>query len=144
MSELAEKIVEIAKTWEGTKWQHQGRLKQHGVDCAGFISEVARESGIDHSPIPADYHLRENGSEMLRLLQNHMEFVPTAEMQAGDVLAFCDEACREPNIPRHLAIVMEITPKTTYIIHASEHGVRKHRIDSHWRRRIHSVWRVHQ
>jgi hypothetical protein len=27
-------------------------------------------------------------------------------------------------------------------IHASEHGVREHRLDNNFKRRIHSVWRL--
>ena len=109
------------------------------MDCANFISEVAREAGIGVD-IPLNYRPHEDGSLMLRLLSEHMELVD--EMQPGDVLALCDEAIREPSIPRHLAFVTEIRPQTTFIIHASQYGVREHRIDAAWLRRIHSIWRL--
>jgi cell wall-associated NlpC family hydrolase len=46
---LAERIVAEAETWLNTPFRHQGRLKGQGVDCVGFISEVAREAGRKHS-----------------------------------------------------------------------------------------------
>lgn len=138
---LAQRIVDEAESWSGTRWQHQGRLKGIGVDCAGYIAEVAKAVGIDVE-IPNDYKPTEDGQVMTRLLRNHMTLVPTEEMASGDVLAFCDEAVRDPDVPRHLAFVAEITPKTVFIVHASQHGVRRHRIDAAWRRRIHSVWRI--
>lgn len=142
MKKLADKIVAAAESWTGTRWQHQGRLKGVGVDCANFIAEVAKESGVKDVEIPRNYKPHEDGTAMLSLLKDHLVMVPTEEMRAGDILALCDEAARELDVPRHLAFVKEVTPKTTFIIHASQHGVRSHRIDSAWRRRIHSVWRV--
>ena len=138
---LQQQIVDEARTWANTRFQHQGRIKGLGVDCVGFISEVAKAVGIPVE-IPHDYRPRDDGMVMLRLLKEHMELVDVA--QPGDVLALIDEALRDPEIPRHLAFVTEVTPKTTFIIHASQHGVKEHRMDSHWAKRIHSTWRIKQ
>jgi cell wall-associated NlpC family hydrolase len=143
MSELQQRLVEEARSWAGTPFQHQGQLKGTGVDCAQFVALVAKGAGIEVE-IPHDYRPREDGTVMLKLLNEHMEMVSTEDVGAGDVIAFCDEALREPDIPRHLAFVSEVTPKTIFIIHASEHGVRLHRTDSHWRKRIHSAWRLRE
>jgi cell wall-associated NlpC family hydrolase len=140
MSTLPERLVESARTWRNTRWQHQGRLKGVGVDCCNFISEVAREAGVANLEIPGDYRPHEDGTTMLRLLKKHMEIVD--EMRPGDVLALCDEAVREPDVPRHLAFVSEVLPHKTNIIHASQHGVREHRMDAAWLRRVHSIWRI--
>jgi NlpC/P60 family putative phage cell wall peptidase len=139
---LAQQLVHEAETWIGTRYQHQGRIKGLGVDCVGFISEVAKDAGVSNLEIPNDYRPNEDGVVMLQLLNEHMAMVPTDEMQPGDVLAFCDEALQKPDTPRHLAFVQDVTPNTVFIIHASAHGVRRHRIDSAWRRRIHSTWRI--
>jgi cell wall-associated NlpC family hydrolase len=141
MSELGHKLVEEARSWKGTRFQHQGMIKGVGVDCAHFIALVARDSGIDIE-IPHDYRPREDGTVMLRLLNEHMEMVPTEDAQAGDVLALCDEALRDKDVPRHLVFVSDVTPKTMFIVHASERGVREHRTDAHWKARIHSAWRL--
>ena len=137
---LADKIVAEARTWKGTRFQHQGRVKHLGVDCVGFISEVAKNAGVKDVDIPANYRPHEDGLVMLRLLKQHMR--PVRKVKAGDVLALCDEAVRDPSIPRHLVVVTEVKPHTTYIIHASERGVVEHRMDGLWQRRIHSIWRI--
>lgn len=139
---LAQRIVEEAETWIGTRFQHQGRIKGLGVDCVNFITEVARDAGVKDLEIPQDYKPHEDGAVMLKLLNEHMSLVPTEEMQKGDVLALCDEALQMPDVPRHLVFVQEITPKTTFIIHASQYGVRRHRMNLHWHSRVHSVWRI--
>jgi cell wall-associated NlpC family hydrolase len=140
MMSTAENIVTEARTWKGTRFVHQGRVKGLGVDCVGFISEVAKNVGIVDVEIPLDYRPHEDGAAMLVLLKEHMDLVE--EMQPGDVVAFVDEAVRNRSIPRHLAIVTEVKPHTTFIIHAAPEGIREHRMDARWLRRIHSIWRM--
>ena len=139
---LAQRLVDAARSWRGTRFQHHGNIKGLGVDCCNFVSEVAREAGVVGLEIPKNYRPHEDGTIMLRLLNEHMELVD--EMQPGDVLALCDEALREPDIPRHLAFVTELRPQTTIIIHASQSGVKEHRMNSAWLRRVHSIWRLRQ
>jgi hypothetical protein len=138
---LADQLVTEARTWRNTPFLHQGRLKNLGVDCAGFIGEVAKNVGIEVE-IPHDYKPQEDGTAMMGLLSKHLDFVSTEDVQPGDVLALIDEALRFPDIPRHLAFVTEVRAGTIFLIHASEHGVREHRTNEHWRKRIHSVWRL--
>lgn len=139
---LAENLVTEARTWRGTRFVHQGRLKGVGVDCAGFIALVAQNAGVANVDIPSDYKPQEDGVAMMTLLSQHLDFVATEDVQPGDVLALCDEALRYPDIPRHLAFVTDVKDTTMFIIHASERGVREHRTNEHWRNRIHSVWRL--
>ena len=146
---LQDRIVEEARSWKGTRFQDQGRLKLVGVDCVGFITEVARGAGVNIDGIPHNYVGDQDGTEMLRLLRDHMEMVDVedinaGDIQPGDVLALTKQDLSFPDVPRHLAFVTEVTPKTIFIIHASEAGVREHRTNEHWRRRIHSVWRLKQ
>lgn len=136
---LAQQIVSEARTWANTRFQHQGRIKNVGVDCVGFVSEVAKAVGIEID-IPNDYRPHEDGMVMLKLLSDHMDLVDMA--QAGDVLALIDQSLRDPEIPRHLAFVTEVTPRTIFIIHASNAGVKEHRTDGHWLKRVHSIWRL--
>lgn len=142
MSELAQRLVEEARSWKGTRFQHQGQLKGIGVDCANFVALVARDAGIKDVNIPNNYRPREDGTVMLRLLHEHMEMIEQDQMQPGDVLALCDEGLKHKDVPRHLVFVSDVTPKTIFIVHASEAGVREHRTNLHWIARIHSVWRL--
>jgi hypothetical protein len=141
MSELQQRIVEEARSWKGTRFQDQGRIKHVGVDCAQFVALVAKNVGIEVE-IPHNYSPREDGTVMLKLLRDHMAMIDLSDVAAGDVLALINESLTEPHIPRHLVFVSEVTPKTIFVVHASEHGVREHRTDGHWLKRIHSVWRL--
>ncbi len=138
---LAARIVEEARTWRNTPFLHQGRLKGLGVDCAGFIGEVAQNIGIKVD-IPHDYRPQEDGTAMMKMLSKHLDFIETKDAMPGDVLALCDMALRNPDVPRHLAFVTEIKGGTIFIIHASEHGIREHRMNGFWVSRIHSCWRI--
>lgn len=142
MSELSQRLVEEARSWKGTRFQHQGQIKGQGVDCANFIALVARDAGVKDVNIPRNYRPREDGTVMLNLLREHMEMIEQEDMKPGDVLALSDEGLKHPDIPRHLVFVSEVTDRKTAIIHSSEAGVREHRINNHWRSRIHSVWRL--
>lgn len=142
MSELAQRLVVEARSWKGTRFQHQGNLKGVGVDCANFVALVARDAGIKDVNIPNNYRPREDGTVMLRLLDEHMEMIEQGEMQPGDVLALCDEGLKHPDVPRHLVFISEVKETTIFVVHASEAGVREHRTNGHWLKRIHSVWRL--
>lgn len=139
---LAERVVAEARSWKNTPFLHQGRLKGLGVDCAGFIALVAQNVGLTQVNIPHDYKPQEDGTAMMQMLSEHLDFILTQDVRPGDVLALCDEALRFPDIPRHLAFVTEIRDTTMFIIHASERGVKEHRTNGHWLSRIHSCWRI--
>lgn len=138
---VAARMLAEADSWLGTRWVHQGKIKGLGVDCAQFISAVVRAGGR-HIEIAENYGRSEDGLIMMATMLEHGALVPTDQMSPADMIAFCDEAQSEKDKPRHLALIREIVPRTTFIIHASEHGVRRHRINMWWRGRIHSVWRL--
>lgn len=56
-----EKIVEQARSWIGTKFRYQGRIKKNknnrgGVDCLGFIVGVADEIGFVYNNKPLSFY----------------------------------------------------------------------------------------
>jgi cell wall-associated NlpC family hydrolase len=136
-----EEFIQIARSFAGTPFQHQGHIKHVVIDCAGFIAEVARESGaVPDVNFEQNYRRQENGAQMLSLLRDYMDFVE-GEAEIGDVLALCDEHLRHTDVPRHLMILTEKEPYWK-AIHASERGVLEHRLDARFKRRIHSAWRL--
>jgi len=143
---LAERIVEEANSYIGTPFLHQGKLRGYGVDCAHFVANVINAARLNSEAIeiPHNYKPTEDGTIMMSLLGANAEFIQTEDRQPGDVLALIAESLTHPDVPRHLAFVVEVTPKTTFITHASQHGVRRHRMDGHWMKLIHSVWRAHE
>lgn len=139
-----EKVIEEARTWIGTPWMHQGHLKgpNGGVDCAGFIAEVAKKArAVPNVKFEQNYRRHEDGATMLEMLRSYMKMVKVEDARPADVLALCDENLRSPDIPRHLIILTEMEPYWRGI-HASERGVLEHRLDLNFKKRIHSVWRL--
>lgn len=136
-------LVDEARTWLNTPFVHQDRTKGMGVDCVNFIAAVAEESGATVDvEFERNYRRHADGLTMLALLHDYLE--PVAAVDAarrGDVLVLCDEHLRQPKIPRHLMILTELEPYWK-AIHASQLGVREHRLDLQFKRRIHSVWRI--
>lgn len=54
MSDIENAIIQEARTWLGTPFKHQGRLKGQGVDCLGLLVGVAaalRLRGRDGLPL---------------------------------------------------------------------------------------------
>lgn len=143
---IGAEIAAEAMTWVGTPFRHQGRIKGRAVDCANFVALVAIGVGLTGIEIPGDYHEREDGVEMLRLLHQYLELVDydgdLSNIATGDIIALCDDVRQEPDVPRHLVIVHTVDAGYLYAVHATKTGVKRHRLDSRWLGRIHSVWRV--
>jgi cell wall-associated NlpC family hydrolase len=139
----AQDIVTEALSWVGTPFGHQQRLKGVQVDCVNFIAEVAKATrATPDVDFERNYKQRADDSGMLDELTKYM--VPVGSLEEalpGDVIALCDEQLKRPDKPRHLGF---LTTQDRYpkMVHASERGVRHHRIDLKFRRRIHSIWRV--
>jgi len=48
-------IIEQAREWKGTPYQHKGRVKHIGVDCGGLVYEVYNPLLGPFKPFPKDY-----------------------------------------------------------------------------------------
>ena len=144
----AQQIIDEARTWKGTRWDHQQSIKGLATDCAGFVDGVVRSCGIiPRLDFARDYRRRENGLIMLQLLRELTSYVGDVaalrtRAQISNIIAFHDG--RQKMRPRHLAFISQITPLTTYILHASDRGVVEHRMDMSWVNKIHSIWRIRE
>lgn len=141
MDEFATKLLIEARSWIGTPFGHQQRLKHVSVDCVNFIDACFESAGVDTEPIPRNYLPKEDGSLMLRLLKTKLLYVPWEYRSPADVIAFSDEALKNKDKPVHIAFVAEVTPATTFIIEAGFRRVARHRLNMHWISRVHSAWR---
>ncbi len=145
-------IVEEAKSWIGTRYHHQGRLKKSssdlgGCDCLGLIIGVARSLCLpskvlingNYIPLcefdPRFYPKRPNG----RLLYSQLSVMlnKTTHPKSGDVILFDIQ----DNL-QHLAIYSD----DNKIIHSliEVRKVVEHNLDNFWRGRIHSVFSFNQ
>lgn len=91
MTATREQIVAECRTYIGTPYRHQGRLKHVGVDCAGMLENVALlfdlAPGYNHEDgtvCRTNYDRNPDGT-LEALLRQHMVRVPLDERLPGDV-----------------------------------------------------------
>lgn len=138
-----------ARTWIGTPYRHQGRIRGQCVDCLGFVAGVARNLRLDvhdlttYGEIPTPDQLLSGLSAHCDRrsvvdgdpLSLHADSAETMCYRAGDVLAF---GLVGPSQPQHLGIAT-----ADGFIHAWNHGpriVREQPWTRFWTNRLHSVW----
>lgn len=108
-------VVAAARSWIGTPFHHQARLKGVGVDCAGLIIGVARELGVVAPEFDVGGYSRvPDGLSMLRYVEEHMQPV-AGEAQPGHVLLL-----RWHQAPQHLGVLGDYRHGGLSIIHAAE------------------------
>lgn len=107
-------VVVCARSWLGTKYQHQHRIKGHGVDCAGLVIGVARELGLVAPDFDVNAYARSpDGESLLIECERFMRPVPLWNMKPGHVLAL-----RFRRDPQHLGIVGDYLYGGLSLIHA--------------------------
>jgi cell wall-associated NlpC family hydrolase len=132
-------IVGAARSWIGTPFHHQARLKGHGVDCVGLVVGVAMDLGLvvrdrrDYSRLPDGFSLEAE-------LEDQLVQVP--DRAPGDVLMF-----RMPRLPRHVGIYAgtdhEGTPR---MIHATSNAGKcvEVNLDTVWLRALKKTYRFRE
>lgn len=80
-------VIEEARTWLGTPYHHQGRIKGIGTDCAMILCEVYEKVGVipfvDPTPYPPDWHLHRDSERYMGWLYQYCR--ETDDPQPGDV-----------------------------------------------------------
>lgn len=105
-------IVAEARSWLGTPFHHQGRVKGVGVDCAGLVVGVAKAFGI----LLADqqgYSRLPDGKTLQAACEIELVRIPTEAMQPGDVLLF-----RFQSVPHHVGLLGDYPGGGLSLIHA--------------------------
>ena len=107
-------VVAEARSWVGTPWMHQQRVKGIGIDCIGLIICVARDLGL--SPPGTDFtgYGRRPDGKMLSLCDEHMVRIRRDDLQPGDVLVMAIE-----HDPQHMGIVGDYRHGGLSLIHAA-------------------------
>ncbi len=140
-------IVAQARTWLGTPFHHQARLKGKGCDCLGLIVGVVDELGLEDrngmrlaAYDEVTYSKEPDGAYLIQKLTGLLEEVPIAEARAGDLALF---KVREN--PQHLAILSDYEGALG-MIHsfAPSRRVVEHRLDDEWKSKIIKVFRWQQ
>lgn len=120
-------IVATARSWLGTPFHHQGRVKRVGVDCAGLIIGVARELGLPAEDLTG-YGRRPDSGELERLCREQMRPIALKAARPGDVYLI-----EIDGRPQHLAFATDVGLLHAY---APARKVVEHCIDAGWRARL--------
>jgi cell wall-associated NlpC family hydrolase len=132
-------IVREARSWIGTPFHHQGRVKDVGVDCAGLIIGVAHALGLSDFDYTT-YGRAPTGDDLMgSLLRAHCE--PTADAKPGDVLLM-----RFDLEPQHVGFLSEgdLGAGEARIVHTymQARKVVEHYIDEVWFARVLGAYRL--
>ena len=139
MATRAQLIAE-ARTWIGTPFHHQGRLKAVGVDCIGAMVAPAIACGLPLEDV-TNYSRQPNPENTLAHLRRNLDGIAVADARIGDVLFFWFGIESEPH---HFGLITDIG-----LLHAYD-AVKKSGkpglcvetgLHKYWPRRIHSAWR---
>jgi NlpC/P60 family putative phage cell wall peptidase len=87
-----EELVDEARSWIGTPFQHRASVKGAGVDCLGLVAALHRACKPDTAvTIPAyapDWPLDAGGEILIEGLRGYLAPIAKTDRAAGDVLAF--------------------------------------------------------
>ncbi len=143
-------IVVQARTWLGTRYHHQGRLKKSaagpgGVDCIGLIVGVADELALQDgtgNPLSqadeTDYSMYPERGRLVRCIEKHLRPIPLDRMTEGDVLLF-----RTFNDPQHVGLLTYYPTGGLGIIHCNTSAGRvvEQPLSDTWRRMLTHAYR---
>ncbi|PIQ84664.1 MAG: hypothetical protein COV75_01105 [Candidatus Omnitrophica bacterium CG11_big_fil_rev_8_21_14_0_20_63_9] len=145
-----QQIVAQARTWLGTKYHHQGRLKKSkagagGVDCIGLIIGVIDELGLqdgEGNPLSRhdefNYSMYPERGRLVGAIRNHLREVPKEKMTQGDVLLF-----RTFRDPQHVGLLTEYPTGGAGLIHCNSSAgkVVEQPLSDSWLRMLTHVYR---
>lgn len=136
-------VIVEARTWLGTRWQHQACAKGAGVDCIHFVAGVARALGIAaaeeffRTPAYHSYGRAPDREMLLGACDRLLERIPLGTEAPGDVLVI-----RIANHPVHFGLLSGVNPLR--MIHAwlGAQCVVEHGLDAKWQRRVMRAYRL--
>jgi cell wall-associated NlpC family hydrolase len=102
---LRAKIVEEAKSWLGTPWHHEGRVKGAGIDCGMLILEVYEHVGLIPRVTPPhygpDFMLHRSDEWYVELILRFADEI-SSEPLPGDAIV-----CKQGRVYSHGGIIVE-------------------------------------
>jgi NlpC/P60 family putative phage cell wall peptidase len=122
-------IIAEARSWVGTPFHHQGRVKGAGVDCVGLAIMVGKSLGLVDAGYDFNgYRRMPYGSTLIDAIRNCGFVNEVKTPEPGDVLVF-----RIDTDPEHVAFLSD----TNTLIHAyaPARKVAEARYDSQWQKK---------
>jgi len=140
---MTQHIINTARSWLGTPFHHQGRLKGVGVDCLGLLVGIAQE-----------LELRDESGKLLisydKLDYGHL---PNEQRLMAGLVKHCNPA-RKPKegyiglfeidgTARHLGVFAKQKHYITLIhAYAPARQVVEHRFDAQWQEKLVKIFRL--
>jgi len=136
-------IVERARSWIGTPYEHQASCRGAGTDCLGLLRGLWREIfGTEPERVPAytaDWAEPSGREDLIAAAERHLLRVPRTEARPGDVVLL---RMAPGAIAKHVGILARASTGHETLIHAySGHGVVESPLTPTWDRRIAGVFR---
>ncbi len=130
-------IVEVARSWLGVPYRHQGRRKDRCVDCVGLIIGVGQELGLQLIA-PVHYAASPASNLVLKYADDQLVRVENKEFAPGRIAIMWGF---DRNEAQHLGVIAKHGGAWT-IIHAfSRTGkVVETRWDTFWEKRLVRVY----
>lgn len=130
-------LIENARSWIGTPYKHQQKVKGAGCDCLGLLRGVYEEvTGLkSESPPPYTPSWGEAQGQELMLAAAHKYLVPCDEITEGGVLVF---RMKKGAVAKHCGIV---TQKDAMVHAHIRRGVVEEQLGHYWNRRIAGIFK---
>ena len=137
MTDVNARVVEIARDWIGTPYQHQCATRHAGTDCLGLIRGIWGELyGPEPVEVPAysaDWGEPQHREVLWDAARRYLVEATDRDPLPGEVLLF---RMRERSIAKHLGIRAEQDGQPTVIHAYSGHCVVETPLGPAWQRRV--------
>ena len=130
-----QQLIEEARSWKDTPWQHNQACKGYGVDCIRFTMSVYAKFGVNVGQL-GNYSRKPRGNQLV----DYLETLPSTTLKdvnsikPGDLLVF-----RVARVPHHVGIA---TTKKTFIHADSGSNKVLEQELGRWEKRISAVFAV--
>lgn len=134
---IAEAVLEEARAWLGTPYQHQASVKGVGTDCLGLLRGIWRAVyGTEPEAVPAyteDWAEPDHREVLLEAACRWLTVKDLSQESPGDVLLF---RMRDGSIAKHLGLQSRVGEHPQFIHSYTGHGVIESSLSRPWQRRI--------
>lgn len=137
-------VLAEARSWIGTPWSHQGRLKGVASDCIGLVVETLRAAGFPLGSFTyPSYGARPVRGSLEAMVARFLDPIPLTDILPADIVLV-----HWKTSPMHIAFVGNYLHRDILaplsLIHAMLDlgAVQEHILDQRWTQHLSSAWRV--